>query len=99
MDLKFYKGHGNDALMTIYNNGVVVPTAAITKVEFKYSGGAVNSVDNPGLFVFETNGIRLKFGGLAVNEGLYAMSLIVYSADHPDGIVWDDYIAIKVEEL
>ena len=99
MDAQFYKGRGNDVLMTLSNNGASVLPASITKVEFKYSGGSVNSVDDPELFTFETNGIRLKFGGLTVQAGLYEMSLIVYSADHPEGIVWDASISIKVDEL
>ena len=99
MDAKFYKGRGNDVLMTLSNNGDPVLPTSITKVEFKYAGGTVNSIDNPGLFAFETTGVRLKFGGLSVPAGLYAMSLIVYSADHPEGIVWDASISIKVDEL
>ena len=98
MDAKFYKGRGNDVLMTLSNNGAPVLPTSITKVEFKYAGGTVNSIDNPELFAFETTGVRLKFGGLTVPAGLYAMSLIVYSADHPEGIVWDDSIPIKVDE-
>lgn len=99
MDAQFYKGRGNDVLMTLSNNGVAVPPASITKVEFKYAGGTVNSVDDPELFAFETTGVRLKFGGLTVQAGLYEMGLIVYSADHPEGIVWDASISIKVDEL
>lgn len=99
MDAQFYKGRGNDVLMTLSNNGVPVAPASITKVEFKYASGAVNSEDDPELFAFELTGIRLKFGGLTLPAGLYAMSLIVYSADHPEGIVWDASISIKVDEL
>ncbi len=99
MDAQFYKGRGNDVLMTLSNNGVPVLPASITKVEFKYAGGAVNSVDNPELFAIETTGVRLKFGGITVPTGLYEMALIVYSADHPEGIVWDASIFIKVDEL
>ena len=99
MDAQFYKGRGNDVFMTLSNNGAPVLPASITKVEFKYAGGTVDSVDDPELFAFETTGIRLKFGGLTIPAGLYAMSLIVYSADHPEGIVWDASISIKVYEL
>ena len=99
MNAKFYKGRGNDVLMTLSNNGAPVLPATITKVEFKYADGDVNSQDDPELFSFETTGIRLKFGGLTIPAGLYGMSLIVYSVDHPEGIVWDDSISIKVNEL
>lgn len=38
MDAQFYKGRGNDVLMTLSNNGAPVLPASITKVEFKYAG-------------------------------------------------------------
>lgn len=99
MDAQFYKGRGNDVLMTLSNNGAPVLPASITKVEFKYTGGSVNSVDDPDLFAFEPTGVRLKFGGLTIPAGLYAMALIVYSADHTDGIVWDPSISFKVNDI
>ncbi len=97
MDAKFYKGRANDVFMTLTNNGVPVLPAAITKVEFKYPGNSINSDDDPQLFDFQSTGINLKFGGL--EKGSYDMSLIVYSADHPEGIVWDDSICVKVDEI
>lgn len=98
MDAQFYKGRGNDVLMTLSNNGVPVLPASITKVEFKYAGGTVNSVDNPELFAFETTGIRLKFGPSILPVGIYQMRLIVFSADHPEGIVWVDKLTIGMSD-
>lgn len=94
MDAQFYKGRGNDVLMTLSNNGAPVLPASITKVEFKYSGGAVNSVDSPELFAFETTGVRLKFGASSVPVGTYQMMLVVYSADNPEGVVWKDNLTV-----
>jgi len=99
MDARFYKGRANDVLMTLSNNGSPVLPASITKVEFRFGSSSFNSVDHPSLFANEANGIRLKFGGMDAPAGLHDMTLIVYSADHPEGIVWGDPLSIKLEEV
>lgn len=98
MDAQFYKGRGNDALMTLTNNGAPVLPSTVTKVEFKYLGGAVNSVDNPDLFDFEATGIRIKFGASTLPIGTHQMRLIVFSLDHPEGIMWVDNLTVGVAD-
>jgi hypothetical protein len=99
MDAHFYKGYGNEVILTLKNDGVVVPMAALTSLEFIYSGGSINSSTNPELFDFDANSVRLKFGDSALQKGTYAMSLIVYSTEYPSGVVWDDSICVKIDEL
>lgn len=99
MDAKFYKGRSNDVLMTLTNNGAAVAPASLTKVEVRFATYVFDSAANPTLFAFETTGIRLKFGAMDAPAGLHAMTLIIYSADHPAGVVWGDPLNIKLEEV
>ena len=99
MDAKFYKGRGNDVVMTLTNNGVAVPPASVAKVEVRFGTYSFDSAANPSLFAFESAGIRLKFGAMDAPAGLHAMTLIIYSADHPGGVVWGDPLNIKLEEV
>lgn len=95
IEATFYKDRNNSALLTLTNNGVIVPTANVDKIEFTYDGGSIDSDTDPALFSFGTESIRLKFGQSDLSVGVYEMALIVYGTDYPDGIVWDQ--SIKVE--
>jgi hypothetical protein len=99
MDAQFYKGRGNDVLLKLMMNGAEVNLAAITKIEFVYHNGSIDSITSPLLFETESTGIRLKFGLSAIPAGLYDMGLIIYSADHPEGVVFDPSILIRINEL
>lgn len=97
MEAIFYKDRNNDVMYTLFNNGVQVSPAVVTKIEFKWSSGAIDSVANPAMFTFEATFIRLKFGSLPA--GAYRMNAIVYTADYPAGVVWDTDICVKVKDL
>lgn len=97
MDAQFYKGRANSSLLTLYSDGVLVPAANITKIEFSFAGLSFNSVDNPELFEMGAETIRLKFGAMDAPAGLHSMKLTVYSSDHPEGVVWGSALLIKLE--
>jgi hypothetical protein len=92
MNAQFYKGRDNSVTLTLTNNGVPVAPASITKLEFKFDGGAIDSVADPAVFAFGPTSIRLNFGDSDLPEGTYQMMMIVYSADYPDGVVWAEQL-------
>lgn len=98
MDAQFYKGRENDVFLQLFNDGVLVTPEFVTKIEFRYNGGSFNSTDNPDLFSFEATGIRLKFGASTVPSGIHQMMMVVYSSDHPNGIVWYDKLTIGLAD-
>lgn len=81
----------------------VVDAGDVTGLAIKLSGSVLSSADIPEAFEWpvalryrdaagreaEAQGIRIQLGQtLAV--GTYQGWLVVYSADHPDGLVWDN---------
>lgn len=93
-EVQFYLERDNTALMTLTQNGIAADLDAITKVEFLYPDGSIDNITNPELFTFESTGIRLKFGALNLVAGEYDMQLVIYSADHLNGILWDSSVRI-----
>ena len=91
----FFENRDNNATITIYNDGVVVSPSEITKLEFVYFGGSVDSVSSPSLFVFGSSSILLLFGKLDIAPGIYSMKMIVYHQDYTSGIVWDSNITMR----
>ena len=99
MEAQFYKGKGNDVVMSLFNDNVLIIPSSLTKLQFIYQGGSIDSLDSPALFSFEAEGVRLKFGASDIPPGTYSMKLVVYTNAHPEGVVWADSVIIKVREL
>jgi hypothetical protein len=75
---------------------------AITRIDLIYSGTTISSQTNSSAFDWstrQTEGVVIfALGGLDIPVGSdLAVELIVYDAEHPNGILWGSF-SLKVEQ-
>ena len=99
MAINLYRNRDNEVTMTLLNNEVPVSMSAVTKLEFTGNLLSFNSVDNPEVFIFGVDSVRLRLGLLDKPPGKYHVALIVYFPTKPLGIVWEESIELIFEEI
>lgn len=95
MSTRIFKNRDNEVTLSLYNDEILFPTSSITKIEFKNNSFSFNSVDSPEAFIIGSTSITLKIGLISVPKGVHYMTLIIYFADAPRGVVWDENIVLN----
>jgi len=96
-----YLGHDNSIDLILLSNGVAQDLSGVTKMTITVGGiliSSTNQATDPILWIkagYSTGEIRLFLGKQSILPGNYEAPLIVFDANDPDGIVWDE-IAIQV---
>lgn len=69
----------------------------MTNVEVETATYAVSLLDNPTLVVKLADVVELRLGASALPVGIHAARVIVYTADAPDGLVFEDALQIEMK--
>lgn len=80
----------NDIRFQLYESNALIDLNLISKFEIKSDKFEINSEDTPEAFEIADNELIFKPGVVEdLPKGRQYVHLIVYSEDHPKGIVWD----------
>lgn len=98
-----YLDHDNIIQLILTSEGAAQPLSGITKMTLSFGGVLIES-DNgdtdPIRWAkagYDTGEVRFYLGDQAITAGSYDVPLVVYDANHTNGIVWI-IIPIKVIE-
>lgn len=106
IELLVYNGRDNTADLVLEADGAVVSIAAISRVRLELDSGAIDSDVSSQADFFEwpatlsdggttVQGLRLKLGGAGLKAGSHKGRLVVFAADYPGGLVWDQ-VSVRV---
>ena len=94
-----FSGHGNEVVVELSSDGVVVDLSPVTRVVVSSAAVMVDSDVTAGAIDWSLgNGqIKLMFGGLSLPVRLHSNArIITYDSSNPAGIVWTDDFQFEV---
>lgn len=97
MKATFYQGHNNKVQIIFTEDDVPINLATVTNVEVELEAATFTLLLNPTLVVKLADVVELRLGASALLVGVYVARVIVYTADAPDGLVFDDALQIEVK--
>jgi len=95
-----WNGHDNRVELELREDGVAKDLSGVTRVTLTVAGQMLDSDQDADLFDWGGGGGRLvmDLGGAGLAPGnRLAAKLVVYDAEHDDGIVWGDSLRLTVK--
>jgi len=102
MNGKIWLGRDNTIEFKLLLEGTpITDHTTITRVQIDLNEGTyvIDSNTNPSWFdLTNTDRIILDFGAVTgIPAGNYSVEIVVYSADYPNGLIWDETSKITFE--
>lgn len=93
-----FLGRDNPIVRELLQDGQPPEPGAITRVQARI-GDVCLSSDEDEEITLAQNVVTLRLGNVGLAPGTYQCKLIVYDAQHPNGLAWDAfYVVAKVWE-
>lgn len=98
-----YEDRDNSFVLTIKKNDVTLTESemlAVTKFEIKFDGVYYNTVANPTGFVINNvaGTLKVKPYELVLGATIDNVELILYTAETPHGLVWENFELIMKDD-
>lgn len=88
-------GRDNAIALSLLSDNAAILHTTLTRCQVIVGTTTIDSDTSPELFDLTlSDRLLLKFGGSDLEVGRHAVTLIVFDAEHTNGLIWDEFVIV-----